>query len=844
MLRSQRFWGIIIGKEWTMGRSGIFAAWVTIGVMCGMAWAQDAAGRPAGAGGAAAGKAPASARAAGQASANISAQTQAIASSTGPADASPAILLEKGIYTEETVGDLDAAIKVYQQVIDQAKTSRKYAAQAQYRLAMCYVKKGDKPAAAEQLREVVTSYPQEKDAVALAQKELAKLSPLGGHNPEFLPLNKVVERTVYDDGVGMDFIIDFDTGKLYTPTEEDIKAKIRPQDLWNRGFDAGAETSTRGPGLYCGDIIVIPLANERWENATLDGIRDDIEIGKPGTPVVMSALAPLPRSYIFKTREGSIGAIQILDCVVVPPRHINIRYKLLEYGTSTSPTTANAAPHVVKTKPGAFANDVDPSLDKITVTFDRAMKDGSWSFTGGGETFPKGAGAISYDATKTTCTMPVKLEPGKVYWVGVNSPSHKNFKSADGVPAQRYVILFATKSADGKPTPLPDDLVQQAKAINTAPSERADTAEAALKGKLINWVEDYFSKNYRDITARKTLAWGQPSQEAGGNVSITYKYAATIWNKDKLIIEQKFTFTPEGKFISAETVEKGPAGESDSSSQPASQPSAADKKEAENLAAEGWRLWNERKLPEAEAKFQAAVAKAPTAANAWNGLGWSQLNQGKKLNAKDAFGKAVAIEPKHPAALNGLGHIAKGEGKIDQAIEHWQKAVAAAPTATAALAGLASAYMEMGQYDKAIEAYQQWLKAEPDNAEAKAGLKKAQEAGEAVKAAVPAAEEWLKLVDGGKYGESWDAAAELFRKAVPKDTWQQQLQAARQPLGKVQSRKAISAVETRRMPGAPDGQYVVVQFEMTFENKKQAVETVTPMKDKDGKWRVSGYFVK
>jgi hypothetical protein len=43
---------------------------------------------------------------------------------------------------------------------------------------------------------------------------------------------------------------------------------------------------------------------------------------------------------------------------------------------------------------------------------------------------------------------------------------------------------------------------------------------------------------------------------------------------------------------------------------------------------------------------------------------------------------------------------------------------------------------------------------------------------------------------------------------------------------------------------APDGEYVVIQFEASFENKKSAIETVTPMLDKDGNWRVSGYYVK
>lgn len=44
--------------------------------------------------------------------------------------------------------------------------------------------------------------------------------------------------------------------------------------------------------------------------------------------------------------------------------------------------------------------------------------------------------------------------------------------------------------------------------------------------------------------------------------------------------------------------------------------------------------------------------------------------------------------------------------------------------------------------------------------------------------------------------------------------------------------------------GAPDGEYVVIQFSASFANKKSALETITPMLGKDGKWRVSGYYMK
>jgi hypothetical protein len=112
------------------------------------------------------------------------------------------------------------------------------------------------------------------------------------------------------------------------------------------------------------------------------------------------------------------------------------------------------------------------------------------------------------------------------------------------------------------------------------------------------------------------------------------------------------------------------------------------------------------------------------------------------------------------------------------------------------------------------------------------------------KAAVAAADAWLRLVDAGKYGASWDEAARLFRDAVGKPDWERSVKNARAPFGRLVSRKVSARTYTESLPGAPDGKYVVVQYETSFENKKRATETVTPMLDDDGRWRVSGYFIK
>ena len=110
--------------------------------------------------------------------------------------------------------------------------------------------------------------------------------------------------------------------------------------------------------------------------------------------------------------------------------------------------------------------------------------------------------------------------------------------------------------------------------------------------------------------------------------------------------------------------------------------------------------------------------------------------------------------------------------------------------------------------------------------------------------AIAAAEDWLKLVDDGKFAESWKEAAEYFKGVVKQDQWEQSIQSVRVPLGVVISRRLDDKNFATSLPGAPDGEYVVIQYATSFENKASAVETITPMMDKDGQWRVSGYYIK
>lgn len=83
---------------------------------------------------------------------------------------STAELLQKGIYTQETLGDLDSAIRIYRQVMTQAGESRGHAAQAVFRLGQCLLRKGAQEEAREVFQKLIADYPEQKDLVAKARE--------------------------------------------------------------------------------------------------------------------------------------------------------------------------------------------------------------------------------------------------------------------------------------------------------------------------------------------------------------------------------------------------------------------------------------------------------------------------------------------------------------------------------------------------------------------------------------------------------------------------------------------------------------------------------------------------
>jgi len=107
----------------------------------------------------------------------------------------------------------------------------------------------------------------------------------------------------------------------------------------------------------------------------------------------------------------------------------------------------------------------------------------------------------------------------------------------------------------------------------------------------------------------------------------------------------------------------------------------------------------------------------------------------------------------------------------------------------------------------------------------------------------PSGMAWLKLIDSAKYADSWREASTYFRSRVPEKQWVTMVQGVRAPLGAVVSRKQRRIDFETTLPGAPDGNYAVIVFDTSFQNKASAMEQLTVMADGE-KWRAAGYFIR
>lgn len=128
-----------------------------------------------------------------------------------------------------------------------------------------------------------------------------------------------------------------------------------------------------------------------------------------------------------------------------PGRSSNVPKADISFSEANVPHQGTGAPQIVSISPANGETEVDPALDKITITFDKKMNGGMSLTSDDLSTYPKYTGLPIWDEEKKTITIPMKSDSNHAYKIRINSAHYKGFASEDNIPLEPVVYTFKTK---------------------------------------------------------------------------------------------------------------------------------------------------------------------------------------------------------------------------------------------------------------------------------------------------------------------------------------------------------------------------------------------------------------
>ena len=204
----------------------------------------------------------------------------------------------------------------------------------------------------------------EPPGLELRYKLLPDLKPSSRkvrERPELgMSFGPVIERVVTN-------MIDFESGALVNlplPTQPGERDRERYDWINGEGVPwmraRGLDAIDGNHALIGVDLWLVPLARREWQSLTPAALQKKIrELGLPTAPST-DHLGDNRGTYGFKTREGSVGIVQITDANL--PRGVKIRYKLVQ----TKPAASTGSGKLEDSQ-RKFVRLV---VDKAAMTFD------------------------------------------------------------------------------------------------------------------------------------------------------------------------------------------------------------------------------------------------------------------------------------------------------------------------------------------------------------------------------------------------------------------------------------------------------------------------------------------
>ncbi|KEO91597.1 hypothetical protein EH31_02700 [Erythrobacter longus] len=111
-------------------------------------------------------------------------------------------------------------------------------------------------------------------------------------------------------------------------------------------------------------------------------------------------------------------------------------------------------------------------------------------------------------------------------------------------------------------------------------------------------------------------------------------------------------------------------------------------------------------------------------------------------------------------------------------------------------------------------------------------------------AALSRARQFIRAVDAGNWTGSWEVAGTFFQSQAGADEWTALVEPVRGPLGKVEERRLATVQKAASLPGAPEGDYEILQYQTKFSKVDEiSTETVILIRNGDG-FDIAGYYIR
>ena len=209
--------------------------------------------------------------------------------------ASVAESLEKGIYLEETKGELKSAVQIYQEIVNDPGADRSVLAQAQLRLGLCQLKLGNKPQAISALDRLTQEFPDKDKLLAIVEQQMPQV------------LDEIVQQ------IERNYIQEVDRGELM---ETAIRAIVGKLD-------------SRGSFLRSDDMEFLGPNELKEMNTQMDqkfaGIGAVLKTN--GSAVAIQSLLPGSPAFDGGLRAGD--RIVTIDGTELPPNQLATAVRLL-----------------------------------------------------------------------------------------------------------------------------------------------------------------------------------------------------------------------------------------------------------------------------------------------------------------------------------------------------------------------------------------------------------------------------------------------------------------------------------------------------------------------------------